>query len=72
MEPSSEGNTSAEGERRIASSRKGTSSVAMGMTSAWPPLVVSRCHDRPTVSNRLGTSTSVFRMASSSPLRSPV
>jgi len=44
----------------------------MGMTSACPPLVVSRTQERATVKSRLRKSTSDFRNASNSPFRNPV
>ena len=46
--------------------------IAIGMTSAWAPFVVSRSCERATVSLRLSRSTSTFRRPKSSPFRRPV
>jgi hypothetical protein len=72
IEPSEAGNTRPDGEAFMARRRKGTSSVAMGMTSACPPLVVSRSYERATVKSRFSRSTSDFRRPKSSPFRRPV
>ncbi len=72
MHPLPSGKTNSEGDTENASSRYGTSSAAIGMTSACPPLVVSRSQERVTVKSLLRKSTSAFRNASNSPFRNPV
>ncbi|HLK90186.1 MAG TPA: hypothetical protein VKZ18_09850 [Polyangia bacterium] len=70
--PSSLGNTSSDGEAAIAFLRYGTSSSLIGTASTRPPFGMSRSCERLTMMTPASKSTSPFRSANSSPLRSPV
>ena len=71
IEPSGQANISSDGLASIASCRYGASAGATGITSAWPPLVVSRSYEHRTVIRPASRSTSHLRRPHSSPLRRP-
>jgi hypothetical protein len=72
IEASGAGKTRSDVEAAIAASRKGTSSLGIGTARLLPPFVVERSCDERTMIVRVVRSTSRFRSAKSSPLRSPL